>query len=251
MTNFIRIEYQSMDENKEKEWNEIVAFYTGIEAISWLKKESRIEINWYWEQKAKVGELVKIIDSIFRGLTIKMENGDNRQVLAQNDIKATEITNPIVEEKVTMSDIPEESTILFSDSIAEENINSEGKEEQKSIPQKEYEEDLKELFGSKLSEYDFTTEKAEEAATRFCSDFEIRSECFRLAMTFAYSAPNEVVFIKTLGRFLNKNTALARVELRKSFEKWMNNAYPHFLEEHPGVNVFHFLNIFREENNKF
>ena len=52
-----------------------------------------------------------------------------------------------------------------------------------------------------------------------------------------------MVLSKALGRYFSKNMALAKVELRKSFEKWMKEEYSSFIEENPGVNVFHFLNI--------
>ena len=44
---------------------------------------------------------------------------------------------------------------------------------------------------------------------------------------------------------------LVMPEVKAGFKRWIKTAYPSFVEKYPEVNVFHFLNMFRDEKHKF
>lgn len=182
---------------------------------------------------------------------------DSVEILNE-ETKEEEIAPDVSKEVDEIPEVSDEN-ILACESVESkteveaENIESENIEAKNIAPHiyssKEYEAELKKLLGD-LSKYDFKGDVPSVAAA-FCSDYCIKSEMLKIAITIARISPDKEQLVKGIHKVTKKNIALVRVELNKSFKKWLSTEYPSFALSYPDIDVYSFLNIFREENRKF
>lgn len=182
-------------------------------------------------------------------------NPQEQDVAKSDEPFEEEIIDVARQIKATLDESSKLEEVEFS-VIQEGNVNDSTSAVEDSIPlpppptPEEYENVFKELLGDKIEEYDFE-EKPEDAATSFCTEYDIRSETMRIALTLVCFAPNEAEFMSGLARVRAKNVALVKAELNGCFKKWLASLYPEILEKYPDIKLIHFLNVFRDEDSKF
>ena len=260
MENKLIINYTYMIESKEEEWIDIIN--QARVNVSWFKTNFRIEIKWNWGEESKVKELVEKIMTIFGDAEIAIENSKYKRISLHKETKTPISIFHEEPKNVSSKEYNNVSSKEPNNISLKEYNNVSSKEDnvtlplsQHPLPQKEkkeilkpdYEKAFKDFFEGKLSEYNFTEE---DDVNKFCNDFKIKNEVLRIAILFSNTSTNEMLLSKELGKYFSKNAALAKIELRKSFEKWINEFNPSFILNNQGVNVFHFLNYLKTRDKK-
>lgn len=132
------------------------------------------------------------------------------------------------------------------------------KKEQVSKPPQETEatvscnpvEELRVLLTPVIEAYDFAG-NFKDSAEKFCMNQGIKNEAFVRLFALSELAPSMDVLYSGVARVIRKNVALTKIEVKKSFDKWLKSISPDIYEKCPGINVVHFLNIFRKDDEKF
>lgn len=234
MANLLIINYSSVSPEKR---NELITKVSDVAMkVIWDFRNSQIQIWWRWEEENEVQEFLSMLKDIgVSNIIINNEEKESNQQLVESlnfltreTLKAEEDEKSTVDEQI----IPENEPVQEEPKISNEDA-------------------LKLLFNSQISKYKFTPENSEEMATKLCSEFGIRGEAFRLALTLVGVVPNEAEVYKLLSKTLGKNSARVKMEVAAGFRRWMSNYYPEFFDAHADVKVNDFLNIFREEGKKF
>lgn len=84
------------------------------------------------------------------------------------------------------------------------------------------------------------------------AELNITSEALSWAVILAPSNLTNIDRLyELIARKMKKNVALIKVDVRKSFEKWMQKEHDDIWEKYPDIEVKDFLNTFRKENEKF
>lgn len=112
---------------------------------------------------------------------------------------------------------------------------------------------LKETFGEAVRTYLDTQNGSshDERLFKLCNELKITGDAFEKAISIvSYSKSVEKVY-DDVARKMKKNVALVKIEIRKSFDKWIKTNYASIAEKYPMIEVKDFLNIFRSDNQKF
>lgn len=132
----------------------------------------------------------------------------------------------------------EESNISYSNSV--ETTSSE-----------DLETLLNETFGEIVEKVGAEDCTKQEKIQKLLKELKMTSEILSLAMALTLSRVATVERIYGfISRKMRKNIALAKIELKKSFEKWIKAEYPNIVERYPTINVNDFLDIFGEYGSK-
>lgn len=111
---------------------------------------------------------------------------------------------------------------------------------------------LKETFGDAIAKFlNPSTGSYDERLFHLCDELKINGEAFKKAISMASSAKSIDKIYDDIARQMRKNSALVRIDVRKSFEKWMKTNYASIAEMYPKIEAKDFLNIFRNENQKY
>ncbi len=110
---------------------------------------------------------------------------------------------------------------------------------------------LEETFGDAIAKFlNPSTGSYDERLFHLCDELKINGEAFKRAISMASSAKSIDKIYDDIARQMKKNVALVRIDVRKSFEKWMKTNYASIAEMYPKIEAKDFLNIFRNENQK-
>lgn len=91
-----------------------------------------------------------------------------------------------------------------------------------------------------------------EVTEKFCAAEEIKNESLCMAISLSFvGAPSYDCVFKAISKIKNKNPAMAKVEVTASFKRWLGKKYPQILNRYPNTELKAFLNLFRNENEKF
>ena len=111
---------------------------------------------------------------------------------------------------------------------------------------------LEETFGDAIAEFlNPSTGSYNERLFRLCDELKINGEAFKKAISMASSTKSIDKIYDDIARQMKKNVALVRIDVRKSFEKWMKTNYASIAEMYPKIEAKDFLNIFRNENQEY
>lgn len=111
---------------------------------------------------------------------------------------------------------------------------------------------LEENFGDAIAKFlNPSTGSYDERLFHLCDELKISGETFKKAISMASSAKSIDKIYDDIARQMRKNSALVRIDVRKSFEKWMKTNYASIAEMYPKIEAKDFLNIFRNENQKY
>ena len=110
---------------------------------------------------------------------------------------------------------------------------------------------LTETFGDTVFKFLNSSKGSyDERLSRLCDELKISGETFKKAISIASSAKSIDKIYDDIARMMRKNAALVKIDIKKSFEKWLKTNYASIAEMYPKIEVGNFLNIFRSESKK-
>ena len=229
MANLLIVNYSSISPEKR---NELITKVSDVAMkVIWDFRNSQIQIWWRWEEEKEVQEFLSMLQDI--GVLNIVINNEEKESNQQEDEIFKFLTNKSLQE------------------VEQENTSVVEREPVQEVSKVSNEEAIKLLLQPKILEYEFTSEKPEATATKFCSEYGIRGEAFRLALALVGVATNEAEVYKLLSKTLGKNSARVKMEVSAGFRRWISNSYPDFLKKYADIKVTDFFNIFRDDGKKF
>lgn len=286
MANVLKIGYLYRDPGKI---GSLVSTISNTDvSVDWNAKESRIDITWEWGQEEEVQMLISLIRERFKETTVEMINEEYVSAESEEDLVDTNLPEPeeetlqIEEEPLKVEteevELPQDDSLVYQeiyeaineakaqeteilqkvketvipneiDTTIEVEDSSPNEEiEEDSYSDEEFEVALKELFD--ISKYDFKINDT-KAANEFCNDYGIKSDLLKIAITLARSAPGKKELIGAISKLTRMNKAQVGVQLRSFFKRYMSEKQTAFVQKYHELDVFDFLNIFREGKRKF
>lgn len=110
---------------------------------------------------------------------------------------------------------------------------------------------LTETFGEAVFKFLNPSEGSyDERLSRLYDELKINGEAFKKAIFIASSTKSIDKIYDDIARMMRKNATLVKIDIKKSFEKWLKTNYASIAEMYPKIEVKDFLNIFRSESKK-